>query len=560
MIKPKWLAMILLVALVFSTAACTTQNTGTDNTPLVTDQKNTSASPADPYGKSAETIPISIGKEISTSVKFTNNETWDNNKYVNYINDKLNVKITDAFQSANDAYTQKANLAIASSELPDVLTVNYDQLRQLVEADQIEDLTRIYDKYASPFIKEQYASTKGESLKTATFKGKLMALPDTVVQGDAVNMVWIRKDWLDKLKLQAPKTLDDLVNIAQQFIKSNPGQQKDPIGIPLVGNTGNSTMFQTRNNTYGLDTIFSMYNAYPTMWIKDKSGNPVYGSIAPEAKTALAKIRELYEKGIFDKNFGIKKSDDANKLISSGNAGIMFAPWWNSWSLEDSLKNDPKADWQPYLAPLDANGKFNTHLAPASLNFLVVKKGFKHPEAIMRVLNLEYKLMRGVDGAPADMISTSSDWLMYPFSLQIDYSNGIEREYKEFQSVIDGKTKDAALRTDRRQDYTAIKYNSENPRKDPDKWATATARFTASGLLAKSEDSSQLNGVFGLYNGTTKTMELKWANLQKMETDAYMKIILGKESIDYFDQFVQDWKSQGGEQITKEVIEAINSK
>lgn len=40
-----------------------------------------------------------------------------------------------------------------------------------------------------------------------------------------------------------------------------------------------------------------------------------------------------------------------------------------------------------------------------------------------------------------------------------------------------------------------------------------------------------------------------------MEKQVYTNIIYGNESIDAFDKFVEDWKAQGGEQITKEINE-----
>jgi multiple sugar transport system substrate-binding protein/putative aldouronate transport system substrate-binding protein len=38
-----------------------------------------------------------------------------------------------------------------------------------------------------------------------------------------------------------------------------------------------------------------------------------------------------------------------------------------------------------------------------------------------------------------------------------------------------------------------------------------------------------------------------------MEDETFLKIILGTAPIDSFDQFVTDWKAQGGDEITAEV-------
>ena len=63
-----------------------------------------------------------------------------------------------------------------------------------------------------------------------------------------------------------------------------------------------------------------------------------------------------------------------------------------------------------------------------------------------------------------------------------------------------------------------------------------------------------------LFNAApTDTMKKKWEQLQTMEKQVYTNIIYGKEDPSAFDQFVEDWKAQGGDDITKEVNEWYQS-
>lgn len=48
-------------------------------------------------------------------------------------------------------------------------------------------------------------------------------------------------------------------------------------------------------------------------------------------------------------------------------------------------------------------------------------------------------------------------------------------------------------------------------------------------------------------------MLAKWRGLRQQDQEAYLKIITGAESINYFDTFAEEWKSMGGDIITKEV-------
>ena len=64
--------------------------------------------------------------------------------------------------------------------------------------------------------------------------------------------------------------------------------------------------------------------------------------------------------------------------------------------------------------------------------------------------------------------------------------------------------------------------------------------------------------VYNAYNGQTETMETKWANLKKMEEETFAKIVMGKADISEFDTFVKNWKSQGGDQILKEINDELS--
>ena len=59
--------------------------------------------------------------------------------------------------------------------------------------------------------------------------------------------------------------------------------------------------------------------------------------------------------------------------------------------------------------------------------------------------------------------------------------------------------------------------------------------------------------IYNAYNGQTETMEGKWANLKKLEEETFAKIIMGKADISEFDEFIQKWKSQGGDRILEEI-------
>ena len=65
--------------------------------------------------------------------------------------------------------------------------------------------------------------------------------------------------------------------------------------------------------------------------------------------------------------------------------------------------------------------------------------------------------------------------------------------------------------------------------------------------------------IYNSYDGRTKPMGSKWANLKKLEEETFAKIITGKVGIDAFASFVDEWKASGGDEITKEVQEELDA-
>ena len=189
-----------------------------------------------------------------------------------------------------------------------------------------------------------------------TFDGRIMALPETNIT-DGPNLIWLRKDWMDKLGLTEPETIENVVDIIKAFIEKDPGNngadnngRSNTVGLvvdtELTGECGYSSEFL-------LDIVFACFNAYPKQWIKDSDGNVVYGSVTSEAKDALAYIRQLYSDGIIDNDFLLRTTTNICELIENGRCGSFFGPWWAPNNpLANAVNTNPDADWQPYLIQL----------------------------------------------------------------------------------------------------------------------------------------------------------------------------------------------------------------
>ncbi|MBB6733750.1 extracellular solute-binding protein [Cohnella zeiphila] len=507
------------------------------------------AGAADPY-KLPDPVEVTTFKGVTPNAKLPEGDTVEDNQYTRYIKDKTNISFKLLWYASGQDYDQKMKLAVASNDLPDMMIVDEPTFLSLAEAGQLEDLTDVYAKYAAPLTKELYASTDNKALDKAAYKGKLLGIPNISVQADSVAMVWVRKDWLDKLGLQPPKTVDDVEKIAKAFVENDPdGNGK----ADTIGMTGSASALSAPAKAafHNFKPIFEAFGAYPGNWIKDSSGNIVYGSIQPETKAALGKLRDWYQAGLIDKEFALRK--DTNEPVVSGKAGIFMGPWWAGGMLADTYKNNPQADFEPYLVP-DANGKINNLLVPVSQRFIVAKKGMKHPEAAVVYANTFIAAQRKTD-PDALKLDFTIDATYWPIgNATFDYADAVERKADALKKALAGETPPDSLTPEVKALYDNAVKDKASPRSDLTVWKSYYGYTTPADLL-----KTDMNKMYGEFTTTTKTMGRKWANLDKMEQETFYKIVMGEQPLDAFDKYVSDWKSQGGDEITKEVREAVAS-
>lgn len=517
-------------------------------------------------GKYEEPVTIRVGTIIEPARSLLEGETLLDNQYTRNIKENLNIIVDYYFKASSPAnYNQKVNLAIASGDLPDAMIVGPAELKEMVEADQLADLTNVYHEYASPVIKRIIESTEGKAMNSVTFEGKILALPNVQLRADGVHLLWIRKDWLDKLHLDPPQTMKELEAVAHAFVEQDPdGNNKpDTIGLAGPGLTGKlyADFLQSANNLYGFDGIFSAYNAYPGYWLKDNN-KVVYGSTQPETKEALGKLRELYLSGVIDPEMGGR--EDPGGPIASGKTGMFFGPWWSPYGpIGEAIKNNPKANWQAYALPLDLHGEYRPHMSTSTNQFVVVRKGYEHPEAAMMILN------NLVLGESKGTFTTERGPTEYPLRLTYAPEDETEYEVKALREVLEGtKTAQDFLN---KQEYKMLdsdiqkihvvktepydQYDIQywNPAKDRAMWVRAYSLLVGGASLVDSE----IKGVHSVTYAQTKTMESRWVKLQKLEEETFLKIILGAAPLEDFDQFVKDWNRQGGQEIIEEVTELI---
>ena len=519
-----------------------------------------------PFGRYPEEVIYTLGKMTGmNNSNLPKGDTYEDNGYTRYLKKQLNIQNKDVFEAGeNDNYQETVSMTIASRELPDVMVVNdMDMLQLLVDNDLIEDLTQVYEDCTSSRIKDIYNSYGSEILDNVTFNGKLMALPETNID-DGPSLCWLRKDWMDKLDLDAPETVEDVENIVHEFVQKDPGGngKGETVGLvcddELTGGCGYSYEYQN-------DIIFASFGAFPKQWIYNKDGEVVYGSVQNEAKAALGKLRRMYQQGILDNNFLMRESNNIIELIVSGKCGSFFGPWWSPNNpLMSAMQKNPNAEWQPYLIQTDKDGQTSFASQNPNDKYVVVRKGYKHPEIVMKIVSVLFDDLRYDEEDVREMeryYQDNVDPTARPLAINVDYKDALMRCYDSLKDAIQGRKKledlgllegayyiSCSKYLDRKKDTSA--------QKSWEDWAAYASRMTACSVLRK----GQTRQVKSLFFGETKTMKSNWWRLEELEKKAYLEIVTGQKPLSYFDEFVKEWNRQGGEKIRGEVAQELKGK
>lgn len=513
----------------------------------------------DPFGACEETVTVEFGALAA------GDDNLDN-PLVNYIREVLNIEMEKIISSADSTdYANKLSLSIAAEDLPDIFGVYYDRdtLDELVENEMIADLTEVYEKYASDDLKALYDSYDDSALEKMTYDGKLMALPRTAPEPE--NLVWIRQDWVDELGIALDEdenhliAREELEMVAKEFMDKDPGESGNPVGLAVSNDV---MLIQDANLT--MTAVNSSFGVFQRYWFEAEDGSLYNGSTSPEAKEALAWWADMYSKGILDPQFGVRDWDGCVELLTNGQLGIAFGEMsLPKWLLTPVMEADPDARFVGYALD-NGDGKAVTAHYDMSNRYMVVSSNFKHPELLIKIANILVDTKNN-----ASLAETHPDlYAVYeenkldslePFRLLFSSADSISKSYTDTLAYLNGDITIEELHNPNTLELIDL---NERYQEDPSSLEAAEKGAYAYymdgvGVIRELQENGLQDYVSPLITITTDTTNSKGAELEKLEEETWLKIIIGEESVEYFDTFVEEWNSRGGERIAEEIAEKL---
>ncbi|HEX8967890.1 MAG TPA: hypothetical protein VF937_08430, partial [Chloroflexota bacterium] len=205
-------------------------------------------------------------------------------------------------------------------------------------------------------------------------------------------------------------------------------------------------------------------------------------------------------------------------------------PWQDFW--RRGLKNNPPYNFIP-LPPFAAHdgGKPQHFLGPGFIATNAIKKA--SPDRIKELLRI-------------------FDFLAAPFGTQEDLL--LQYGLADLHYTLDGSGKlTLTERSNTDANYVNWKYIMQHPQVMyvPDIPGYARAEYDAEHYLVP---HGVADPTWGLYS---PALGAKGVTLNRTMIDGITDIIAGRRPIADYDQLVKDWQSAGGDQIRKELMEAM---
>ncbi|MCR8633093.1 extracellular solute-binding protein [Paenibacillus radicis (ex Xue et al. 2023)] len=230
----------------------------------------------------------------------------------------------------NAAYTDKINVIIASNEMPKLLRA--ENTPAIVGAIQ----TGLFWELG-PFLKDykNLSAQNAQYYDNVSVNRKIYGIPNFREMGRAAFIY--RKDWMDNLGLQQPKTIDEWYEVLKALTLNDPDRngKNDTFGMVLYKkyNEGQAS----------LATRFAVSLGAPNKW-SIENGSFVPEFMSKEYGEMLKLFRRLYSEKLINQDFAVFDQSEAEKLYDSGRVGIRVAVAQNAKSQQDRLsKTDPRS-------------------------------------------------------------------------------------------------------------------------------------------------------------------------------------------------------------------------
>ena len=442
-------------------------------------------------------------------------------KLEDYVGEKLEIEWVN-----DTAYDNSVVETIGSGDYPHVMLVGSKSSAfvQAARSDMFWDISEVFD---NPEKYPNLTQAREDVNHNISVDGKIYGIYRARELGRAG--VSIRKDWLDRLGLGIPKTIDEFSEVLRAFTEDDPD-----------GNGQNDTYGMTVTSYLSgpLDNL-AVWDGAPNGWgVDEETGELKPSFMFDEYKDTLKLMREWYSKGYINQDMSTMATGDWSNPFLEGHSGVIIDVADRSRRLAQNIASvDPTAVVDVFGYVTKSNGSEPRTYPTNGYNgfYVFPKSTIKTHEDLERILTVMDKLN---DETASDLMNYGIEGVQYT----VDDNNYVTI------------TTDSELLGD----LNDLNQISMGIIAYPDGLKTKYTVPVAEKVDAVYEENRQ----YAISNPAepylSETYTKNGPVLDDIINTAKLNFITGKISEEAFDQEIERWKREGGDNYIKEINEDYN--
>jgi len=428
-------------------------------------------------------------------------------------------------------YLNALNVKIAAGEMPNVFLPWGGNEAELAKNGALADLTDLLPKYA-PHLWELVPENVWNIVKAndPTGQGRIYWVPAVNTYEKTTGL--IRKDWLDKLGLQMPKTQEEYVNVLKAFKEKDPNGNGKADEIPTGG----------RADARWMDHLFDMYGVAMLEGIPDwdvYNGELTYSAVTQNAKDAIAFISKLYKDKLLDQETFLNDKAAWDGKISGNLVGNYFH--WGQGSYSHLANIEKAFGIQADIAVLPV-----IEVPGYEGQGFITTKQNGAPQYVVKADQDEQHLMASLKFLDAMGNQDNWGWMSLGVEgMHYKVENGknvlLPRDPNTMQPVVDPWNQFGTMEF--------VEKSREENTPPELKWQYDP------GTRNMKESQQYVKVIAG--DGMPSSIYDDYPDIKNrtLWNEYVTKIIIGTYSLDKFDEFVDKWNKSGGEEVTKRARE-----
>jgi|GEM_PF-1864204 len=235
---------------------------------------------------------------------------YENSQFLQKITEKTGVRLNlIAVPDAGDAYKQKLNIMLNTNDIPDIIWTSKDDA--LINSLAVKGVFLAYSDYLdhTPSLKKAFETIPDIERSYSASDGKVYIMP-RLTTNVMSEIFMIREDILKKEGLKEPETFDEFYSLLKTL------KEKYPDMIAFINRNGGEHLVNRLAYSWGSGYETGTYGFY----LNRDEDKYQYGPLDKNFKLMVEWLKKLFDEGILDEEYALRTTKQWEEEMSKGNA------------------------------------------------------------------------------------------------------------------------------------------------------------------------------------------------------------------------------------------------